>query len=293
MARTATAATKTKVKATPKKAAKAVATKTTVKTKSTSKVRNFKWDFTPGALIAEFLGSMLLVTAIIITSGNQFYIGITLIALAAIFMGMSGVNFNPAVSFGLWAMRRMSAIRMAAYWVAQFLGALAATLTLHLFSGERLGLNLSSFLSFDGKIFSLEAIGMAVFMFAFAAAWTMREGVVAKAATMGLGLFVGLVVASGFLSEAARGASTSQSEDTPRISKVSTATLNPAAALVIEETDPASQQLSLGGESADSGTEQMPSRFTLETVLGTLFGAAIGANLYLLLAAQRREDDTL
>lgn len=288
MARNATAASKKKTTATSKKTTP-VATTTSKVIAPRRRGLSFKWDATPGALIAEFLGSMLLVSAIIITSGNQFYIGVSLIALAAVFAGMSGVNFNPAVSFGLWAMRRMSAMRMLAYWVAQILGALAATLALHLFSGEKFGLNLSSFFQFDSQVFSLEAAGMAVFMFGFAAALAHRD-TLARATTMGLALFVGLVLASGYLSEATRGASSTEADSAPRISTVSTATLNPAAALVLTEANPnAANQLMLGG-SQDSVEEQTPSRFTIETLLGTFLGAAVGANLYLVMSAQRRND---
>lgn len=294
MARTASAASKKKTSAVSKKATPATATTTRVVTPARRSA--FKWDATPGALVAEFLGSMLLVSAIIITSGNQFYIGISLFVLAAVFAGISGVNFNPAVSFGLWAMRKMSAMRMFAYWVAQLLGALAATLALHLFSGEKFGLSLSSFFNFDAQIFSLEAAGMAVFMFGFAAAIARRD-VLGRAATMGLALFLGLVVASGYLSEASQGAQakmaekvTTESQDAPRVTTASTAVLNPAAALVLTETDPNSAQPMLEGQAASSD-KQLPSRFTIETLLGTFLGAAVGANLYLVLSSQRRESE--
>ncbi|HET8689982.1 MAG TPA: hypothetical protein VFL81_00915, partial [Candidatus Saccharimonadales bacterium] len=55
-------------------------------------------DFTASALLAEFFGTMVLVSAMVITSGNQLLIGFSLIAVAVAFMGISGVNFNPAVS---------------------------------------------------------------------------------------------------------------------------------------------------------------------------------------------------
>lgn len=289
MAKTATAANKTKAKSTAKKASKTVAAKAApvTKTKLTSgRKLKLNWDFTPSALLAEFFGSMLLVTAILVY-GNPLYTGFALIALAAVFAGISGVNFNPAVSFGLWAMRKMSTMRMLAYWLAQFVGALAATLLLHVFSGEKLGLSLSSFTAFDGKVFGLEFVGMTVFMFAFAAAWAMRDAL-PRATTMGLGLFIGLVAATGLLAYATQGASATLSatdSEAPRISKIGGATLNPAAALVMTETDQ-SQQMNLGQTEEDS---QKVSRLTLETLLGTLLGAAIGGNLYLLLSTQKRE----
>jgi glycerol uptake facilitator-like aquaporin len=259
------------------------------KTKRFQLAANGSRDFTASALLAEFFGTMLLVSAMVITSGNQLLIGFSLIAIAVAFMGISGVNFNPAVSFGLWATRRMSAVKMVAYWVAQFLGAIAAVVALHLFASEGLNLSLGSFFSFDWSIFLLEAVGMTVFMFMFMAAVEQREGVVAKATTMGLGFFIGLIIATGYLAQAAQSANASlTTTDQPRISKVSSATLNPAAALVVTENDN-SQAMQLTGQADQSDSQTPASRLTLETVLGTLLGAAVGGHLFRLHNSQRKE----
>lgn len=276
-----TAAKKTAATSTVKKAA------VTTKTKRFQLTVNGSRDFSASALLAEFFGTMLLVSAMVITSGNQLLIGFSLIAIAVAFMGISGVNFNPAVSFGLWATRRMSAVKMLAYWVAQFLGALAAVVVLHLFAGEGLSLNMGSFWSFNWSIFLLEMAGMVVFMFMFMAAVEQKQAVVAKATTMGLGFFIGLIIATGYLAQAAQSSNNSvTTTDQPRISKVSSATLNPAAALVITEND--NSQMQMSGQTQSNGPTPA-SRLTLETILGTLLGAAIGGHLFRLLDSQRKE----
>ncbi|HET7630541.1 MAG TPA: aquaporin [Candidatus Saccharimonadales bacterium] len=298
MAKSATTRAKRPAKkpTTARATAKKTATKTTVRKAAVTnnKTKRFQLtavgggDFTASALLAEFFGTMLLVSAMVITSGNQLLIGFSLIAIAVAFMGISGVNFNPAVSFGLWATRRMSALKMVAYWVAQFLGALAAVVVLHLFAREGLSLSLGSFWSFDWSIFLLEMAGMVVFMFMFMAAVEQKQAVVAKATTMGLGFFIGLIIATGYLAQAAQSANASvTTTEQPRISKVSSATLNPAAALVITENDN-SQSMQLTGQT-DSNQPTPASRLTLETILGTLLGAAIGGHLFRLLNSQRKE----
>ncbi|HET8690242.1 MAG TPA: hypothetical protein VFL81_02300, partial [Candidatus Saccharimonadales bacterium] len=149
--------------------------------------------------------------------------------------------------------------------------------------------NMGSFWSFNWSIFLLEMAGMVVFMFMFMAAVEQKQAVVAKATTMGLGFFIGLIIATGYLAQAAQSANNSvTTTDQPRISKVSSATLNPAAALVITEND-SSQSMQLTGQADQSGSQTPASRLTLETILGTLLGAAIGGHLFRLLNSQRKE----
>jgi aquaporin Z len=87
------------------------------------------------ALIVEFLGPFALVFAgvgaIILTEGQDIVaialahgLGIGLFVLAA--GHISGGHFNPAVTIGFWAARRIDTNRAVQYIVAQLLGALAA-----------------------------------------------------------------------------------------------------------------------------------------------------------------------
>ncbi len=62
-------------------------------------------------------------------------------------------------------------------------------------------------------------------------------------------------------------------------------TANPAVALASTE---ATDSSFTGQRGTDK--EKMYSRFTAEVVLGTLVGAALGGNLYLLIAGARRND---
>ena len=77
-----------------------------------------------GALIAELLGTMLL-TIILITLGlyQPLYIFFVVIAVTLAVFKLSGANFNPLITVGMMASRRMSAIRGVLYILAQVVGA--------------------------------------------------------------------------------------------------------------------------------------------------------------------------
>lgn len=92
------------------------------------------------ALVAEFIGTFMLVTSILAAAfyafaspngaagilGVAVSVGFTVVALAVAIGPISGGHFNPAVTLGLIAGGRVSASSAAGYIVAQCLGALAA-----------------------------------------------------------------------------------------------------------------------------------------------------------------------
>lgn len=58
---------------------------------------------------------------------------------------ISGGHFNPAVTFGMWVTRRISALKMLSYWVAQLLGAtLAAWIVCYLYQGGPVDVHLGT-----------------------------------------------------------------------------------------------------------------------------------------------------
>ncbi|MBC7746577.1 aquaporin, partial [Pedobacter sp.] len=217
------------VKAPVKSKKKTVAAKSTTAPKASVSrktlngwVSRFNKDVSPQALLAEMGGVFVLVSSVLFTSGDAFFTGITLIVLALGVFAISGANLNPAVSFGLWTARKMPATRMFAYWVAQFLGAIAAIVVVHLFSGLAYDFSLGSFGAFEPKIFFAELIGTAVFLFGLTAAWNRGQTDTSKAVGMGLALFVGLIMATGLLSEAVTGQTkvSSETSSDSRLQKV-------------------------------------------------------------------------
>lgn len=246
------------------------------------KVKNLTLQ--PSALLAELVGTFILVI-VAVTVANPIIVGFTLLVLVLAIGSISGAHVNPAVTFGLWSVKKLDGKKLPVYWLMQFTGAVAALLIAQWYQGAGFGLSFASFGSFEAKIFVAELLGTAVFVYAVAAAVERNLADSAKALCIGLGLLTGLAVGGGLLGAAAQSAtSVVPGKVASRIAKIDGVTLNPAVALA--STEKATQQQtmqSLGAQAEQKDTTPV-SRLTWETVIGTLLGGAIGANLYMLTA---------
>lgn len=79
----------------------------------------------PATFIAEFLGTFILMLAVLL-AGNPLYIAAGFLAAITIAGAISGAHLNPAVSFGFMVRGDLSKMLFAQYVSAQVLGALAA-----------------------------------------------------------------------------------------------------------------------------------------------------------------------
>src|SRR5262245_3623885 len=91
---------------------------------------------------AEFLGTfvLVLVGTVAVVGANRanvsllvavpFAFGLALLAGLYTFADVSGGHFNPAVSLAMFLDRRLELNDLVAYWIAQFLGAIAASVLL-------------------------------------------------------------------------------------------------------------------------------------------------------------------
>lgn len=286
-------ATTTKPKKTTAKApAKTVAAKVETKRAVAAGEGFFTRVITPQVLVAEAVGTFILAGAAMVAAPEQpLLVGLTLALVALAISGVSGAHVNPAVTFGLWTMRKLEAVKVPFYWVAQFIGALAAFLVVSVYNGNT-KLDLGSFTSWNVNIFLLEAVGTAIFLFGIAAALKFANTTLSRAATMGLALTVGLVVAGGFVTTAANRAQTDVQSG--KITKIDTsfaaqgAALNPAVALVQTERDVNAINKQIAGQQVEQGDAKKQSHFTVSTVLGALVGAAIGGNLFGLVTSDTR-----
>ena len=246
-----------------------------------SKTYTLANDLNGAEIIGEMLGTFLLVAIVSATGGNAFLVGFALIVIVAMLFNVSGAHVNPAVTFGLWAMRKISAAKMFFYWMAQFVGAIAAILAVSAFSGNKVNISLASFAQWNWYVVSAELIGATVFMFGIAAAVSHSRSDTERGLGIGLALFLALLVSGGLLQQQVTTAGSEASKDTnakeaPRITKLSGTTLNPAVALSLNESDN-------NNITAESSKPTAASRLTLETIVGTLVGAALGGRLYMLL----------
>lgn len=253
----------------------------------------------PAIIVAEVIGTFVL-TLVALLALQQFaslYVGLTLAVLVLAVGAVSGAHLNPAVTFGLWAARSLKTVLVPVYWIAQFVGAILAVLLLNTLSSQGYALDFSRFTNFSWSILTIELLGTAVFLFGIVTITHYKDlTTTGKAFGIGLALTVGLLVSGSALSalqtskyneysNAAQNNTQNEAVEMPRELYIEGATLNPAVALA--ETERTESQLNGYSATAD---EPKYSRIGLETILGTLIGAALGANLALLVtAAQRKE----
>jgi aquaporin Z len=126
---------------------------------------------------AELLGTFVLVfvgtTAIIAAAGTglglvaiAFAFGLALLAGLYAFGEVSGGHYNPAVSLAMFLDGRLSSGDLVRYWVAQFAGAILASLVL-LVATSRLAVKATATvpgLEGDGTAFLMEVVLTAIFV---------------------------------------------------------------------------------------------------------------------------------
>lgn len=307
-----------------KSAASSTKNKTVVSVKTAAKTKASAASTRPRALnalpenimqitLAEFVGTFLLtavaLTATVFSGLSPILVGLGLVMIVLAVYTVSGAQLNPAITFGLWAAGKLRPILIPFYWGAQFLGAIAAFLLLTVF-GTSSSLGFGSIFQMNPTIFLLELVGMAIFMFGVTAVVSQEKlNLLGKAFGIGLSLLTAIVVTMSMIvtnnntlsqkivtsGQVTEGADTSKMvvvsgiNDIPRVLQVSSASLNPAIALVSTENSK-SEVATQYGISSDTNTTSTTkdSHFTLETLFGALIGAAIGSNIYRLLTLGRK-----
>lgn len=234
-------------------------------------------------VFVELLGTfaLTLVAVLALSSFAPLYLGLALVALFMAVGAVSGAHLNPAVTFGIWAARRMPIATAAFYWLAQLIGAMAAVVALNWISNGSYAVQFGNFTSLNWAVLAAELVGTAAFLYGVMAAVNHASASTAhKALGVGLSLMLGLLISTSLLNAAQSGVDQSKIssvKDVPHELRVKATTLNPAIAIAAtENTD-----TQLQGGSSQKGEKQV-SRFSLEVILGSLIGAALGANLYLL-----------
>lgn len=248
-------------------------------TKEGSSMKAKNINLQPGALLAELVGTFILAT-VAVTVANPIIVGFTLVVLVVAIGAVSGAHVNPAITFGLWSVKKLEGVKVFAYWAMQLLGAILALLVAQMYKSDGYGISFASFNSFDGKVLLAELLGTLVFAFAVAAAVHREVSESAKALCIGLALLTGLAVGGGLLGQALQAPSLATGEATSRVTKIDGAILNPAIALAA--TEKAEQQNALlSGEDEKAETKRPASRLTWETLIGGLAGGAIGMHLFM------------
>lgn len=166
-----------------------------------------------GVLVAEFLGTAILaLTAIGAARYFNFTapwyvglaVGVALATLVGVIGKVSGAHVNPAITLGLWTLKKIPSTTALAYMAVQVLGGLTAFAFVEYVTNTDI-LN-GGMSSFDSRIFIAELVGTAVFAFGVAAVVMQKIEGMQAAFTIGASLFLGVLVASivapGFLNPA-------------------------------------------------------------------------------------------
>lgn len=165
-------------------------------------------------VLAEFMGTAML-TSIVLVVSNMFglgtagwYIsvsaGVALALIVGVFGHVSGAHVNPAVTLGLWTLKKIETTTAIVYVCAQMLGGATALLFYNYATGESLAVSGSS--SFAWPVFVSEMVGAALFGMGIASVVQQKMEGYQAAFTIGMSLTLGALVASlgsaGFLNPA-------------------------------------------------------------------------------------------
>lgn len=154
-------------------------------------------------ILAEFIGTFVLATVTIAAASYfnftapwyvSIAVGATYAALIGILGNVSGAHFNPAITAGLWTLRKISALSALVYISAQLLGGiLALAFTEYTSNTDILAQGLSNI---DGRIFTSELVGAALFGMGIAAVIMQKLNGLQASFVAGSSLTIGILVAS-------------------------------------------------------------------------------------------------
>ena len=152
-------------------------------------------------LIAEALGTFTL-TLVVLASLHSGGASLPTPAVAAIVLALfvytvgwiSGAHFNPAVTIGIWSIKRISTKEAAAYIVTQCAAALVALVT----TGVLVGMPSTSYPPESLAVFIAELIGTTIFTFGITAVVYKKIPEMLSGIIVGWSLLIGILLASAF-----------------------------------------------------------------------------------------------
>jgi len=153
------------------------------------------------AICAEFLGTAVLASAVLSMAERTTFpffaavvAGLTVTTLTLLFGGISGGHFNPAVTVGLWTIRKVETITALIFIVAQLAGGLVAFRLNEYLQNSAIS-NIAG-KNIDWRIILAEAIGAMIFTVGFSGAIYLGYQGIKKAVTIGASLTMGILFAS-------------------------------------------------------------------------------------------------
>lgn len=152
-------------------------------------------------LVAEFLGAATLTSAVYamaVRTSFPFFsaaaAGLTVGLMVLLIGSVSGAHINPAVTFGLWTLRKIDTAQGLVYIAAQLLGGAAAWRLMEYLMDSPLK-NIAG-KNVDWRVMVAEGVGALIFGWGVAVAVTKALDGIEKAVVMGTAFFVGVLVAA-------------------------------------------------------------------------------------------------
>jgi aquaporin Z len=153
-------------------------------------------------LVGEFLGTTALTLVVLALTHSQigslgFFTpvsaGLMVAVMTLALAGISGAVFNPAMTIGLWTVRKLRTLQALFYLAVQIGGGWVAW-ELFVYLTKISGVHNTG--TYSGRVLVAEVVGTFIFSFGWAAAIYQRFSLFAKAAAIGSALSVGALVAS-------------------------------------------------------------------------------------------------
>ena len=152
-------------------------------------------------LVAEFLGTGILTLLVLSVKtsnlGVPFFValaaGLTVALMTFAFGDVSGANFNPALTIGLWTARKISTVKAVLYIIVQLLGAWAAYGVFTYLVSNTLPTAKNVFTT---HVLVAEALGTAILALGWTAAVYQGFSRAVTASMAGLAYVVGMVAVS-------------------------------------------------------------------------------------------------
>lgn len=157
-------------------------------------------ELSPGWLLAELLGTFILVM-VALNGYNPIFITLAVLAISLVLGKLSGAHINPAITVSQFAVGKLTAIRTVGYLVMQFLGAMLAVVVASKFLKGGAATLFSLFDPNTGHVPGFwkpvfgELAGAAFFGFGFASAVISAKDGLEKAFTVAGSLLIGIIVA--------------------------------------------------------------------------------------------------
>lgn len=152
-------------------------------------------------IMAEFVGTFVLASAVLAMIGRTSFpffsalaAGLAVIGMTLAFGAVSGGYFNPAITIAAWTVRKLDTTKAVVFVAAQMLGG-AVAWTLNQWLLQTTLKNIAN-PTFDWRILTAEAVGAAIFAMVVAAASYQAYKGALRAVNAGLGLALGIFVAS-------------------------------------------------------------------------------------------------